>query len=627
MFAFALPPYLMADIQKAYSVPALLASPDGKTGEICVLRMAISRKSGDNSPLAVAIVEDSPSGAGESLRSSIWQACMVAALSRADDMRGVKVEVTVPGTTDGPSCGAAIALAILSGLDGRDLPADFAMTGTIMPDGTIGRVGAVPAKMRAAAAGKMKRILVPAYLRFETDAESAKDVDLKELAGSLGMEFLPVENLEQAYRDIHRLPPAAAVPLPRGVLDLPATTEAAIKKEYTRAMAAADDVAAGIPKEEREKLLQDAFLATILAGNQNQARRALRSGKLVAAVTYVQYCEDAWRAAAKAWEVIKAIDLKQTPDVAGELDTKAKALIAATSTPWNILVAAARKVPETGNQFLAEFHEWAGIEGVTYYLEARLASFSEQTQGSNAKEEDKRAAIAEARLGLKFNELILAYWSREATDAFAARAELLLRGLPQMATAADPSPTERFFYGAWRAAHNDFETQTVKAVAAELKITRDDALARMVLNDIYLAIYLAEAQAVEDAHRAVAKEPDPALTRKLRVTLAQTYALSLAKVAGLAVRWSELDVQFTDAGLKYGRSELLTYLLTTAREHAVANIAECRRLGIPCIQPIFYVEDADLCRDDGDTDKVEVLTNYWRASLQAQAMVMLYGRK
>jgi len=62
---------------------------------------------------------------------------------------------------DGPSAGLAITLAIISALEGKQLPSDVYMTGTINLDGSVGQVGGVLAKALAAAEHGAKLFLVP----------------------------------------------------------------------------------------------------------------------------------------------------------------------------------------------------------------------------------------------------------------------------------------------------------------------------------------------------------------------------------------------------------------------------------------------------------------------------------
>jgi hypothetical protein len=90
------------------------------------------------------------------------------------------------------------------------------------------------------------------------------------------------------------------------------------------------------------------------------------------------------------------------------------------------------------------------------------------------------------------------------------------------------------------------------------------------------------------------------------------------------MRWSILDPSLDDQGeMSYGRTDLLNHLLNTARETALANIASCKDQGLMCIQAISDFEEAEMDRDDKDSDKVSVLADYWKASLEAKALMML----
>ncbi len=63
---------------------------------------------------------------------------------------------------DGPSAGAAMTLLMISELQSKDIDGTILVTGTIEPDGTIGRVGRVPEKALAAGEFGAKLLLVPA---------------------------------------------------------------------------------------------------------------------------------------------------------------------------------------------------------------------------------------------------------------------------------------------------------------------------------------------------------------------------------------------------------------------------------------------------------------------------------
>ena len=90
------------------------------------------------------------------------------------------------------------------------------------------------------------------------------------------------------------------------------------------------------------------------------------------------------------------------------------------------------------------------------------------------------------------------------------------------------------------------------------------------------------------------------------------------------MRWSILDGSFDDRdNIVYGQAKRLNYLLNTARETSLANIAMCKERGLICVQAMRDFEDAEMHRDDKDEDKVSVLIAYWKASLEAKAFLML----
>lgn len=131
----------------------------GKTVSKCsFLPMAVS-VSEDRSPLRISFSDDTPNGSGTTIRNSLWTAALVAALQNESPLQGVRISLDFKGDVDGPSAGAVMCLGILSALAGREFPEDFAMTGTILPDGTVGLVDDVPEKLKAAARNtRIKRV-------------------------------------------------------------------------------------------------------------------------------------------------------------------------------------------------------------------------------------------------------------------------------------------------------------------------------------------------------------------------------------------------------------------------------------------------------------------------------------
>jgi len=79
-------------------------------------------------------------------------------ISKIDLIYNVKTNASA---IEGPSAGAALTIATIAALENKDVKSDVMITGTISPDGTIGPVGAVSEKAKAAKDIGMKIFLVP----------------------------------------------------------------------------------------------------------------------------------------------------------------------------------------------------------------------------------------------------------------------------------------------------------------------------------------------------------------------------------------------------------------------------------------------------------------------------------
>lgn len=115
----------------------------------------------------------------------------------------------------GPSAGAALTLATIAALQNKKINESVSVTGTINPDGTIGKVGGVLEKAQAAKSVGIKLFLVPkgqgkeSYLKpkekcverpgfvYCETTYSRVDVDISENAG---IQVKEVENVEDAVK-------------------------------------------------------------------------------------------------------------------------------------------------------------------------------------------------------------------------------------------------------------------------------------------------------------------------------------------------------------------------------------------------------------------------------------------
>ncbi|MFH1225549.1 MAG: S16 family serine protease [Candidatus Diapherotrites archaeon] len=104
---------------------------------------------------------------------------------------------------EGPSAGAAMALLVISMLEGRQLPANVSVTGTITRDGRIGGVGGVFEKARAASESGIKLFLVPqgeAKQTVKLDG-NVQSVNLLEYAPQAwGLKVVEVETIDDVLK-------------------------------------------------------------------------------------------------------------------------------------------------------------------------------------------------------------------------------------------------------------------------------------------------------------------------------------------------------------------------------------------------------------------------------------------
>jgi len=96
--------------------------------------------------------------------------------------------------TDGPSAGAVLTVGFVALLKGDRIQRGIALTGTLTPDGTIGPVGGIPDKIRAAVREGYRTILIPEGQRDDPRW------NIDRLAWDLNIEVKEVSRIEEAYR-------------------------------------------------------------------------------------------------------------------------------------------------------------------------------------------------------------------------------------------------------------------------------------------------------------------------------------------------------------------------------------------------------------------------------------------
>lgn len=121
----------------------------------------------------------------------------------------IEAEAPIVG---GPSAGGVMTIATISALKGLSISDSVFMTGMIYPDGSIGPVGGIPEKIRAASENNAKIFLIPKGQREITTYEQVvekrgpfvlrsiepKTVDLVDFGKELGIDVVEVGSVEEA---------------------------------------------------------------------------------------------------------------------------------------------------------------------------------------------------------------------------------------------------------------------------------------------------------------------------------------------------------------------------------------------------------------------------------------------
>ena len=137
-------------------------------------------------------------GAGPQWQAATAVAATVASLFSANDPRSIDLQYAVTGPIDGPSAGAILTVGSLAALLDDALDPTVTMTGTISPDGTIGPVGGVVEKIKAAAAAGFTTVLVPSGSRMQNQPDGTVK-DVVDLGRGIGVAVVPVQDITEAY--------------------------------------------------------------------------------------------------------------------------------------------------------------------------------------------------------------------------------------------------------------------------------------------------------------------------------------------------------------------------------------------------------------------------------------------
>ncbi len=142
-------------------------------------------------------------------QASAWMAAFVASRRLDLQVSDYEFNVNATGVIDGPSAGMELAASLIALINNVPIKPDRVMTGSVNPDGTIGPVGGIGAKLEAASRIQLthpdgsthviKYVGIPVGQRLEFRKEENRFVDLIERARELKLTAVELKDVDDAY--------------------------------------------------------------------------------------------------------------------------------------------------------------------------------------------------------------------------------------------------------------------------------------------------------------------------------------------------------------------------------------------------------------------------------------------
>lgn len=616
-----------------YKIPCLMVRDNEPVGNLNRLPMKFSRTK-QNTPLRVMISDDTPSGSGQSLHSSLWLAAVTAAMLRGDTMHGTTITVEFSGNVDGPSAGGVTCLAILSAIDGLPLPDDFAMTGTILPDGTIGVVGGIPEKMRGAAKAGIKRLFVPAFLRICKNYKG-EEVDVSRLADELNLKLFRVENIAEAYAILHNKPYQSGKHINiRSMTKLSREVEDVLLPVYRELSQKVSEKMKQYPDLKSYPAVMDGYeLSPALA------RDFYQEGKLLPATLQIFHTWQAWEAWEKSENFLDKFLQENIVDW-----SKIHYL---REYHYRKILLALRKAFDKEGEALFEkrkkrklsfFQKLFGKEHEKYHgyfpfekglgeITAQLEPVSREVEFlarmqvlfntrmpekemnmASEKELDEVSRTEQSLLEL----LYLATRDNSELDKFLGK---LGKALPRLHANSRAEEVERLFYSASCAANSvaGENFQDFMSVKAGSALKEETAVKKEWQDNPFISFAVEmQMQALEDHSLLSPDSTKPLYNRAYHVQ-----ASLKSQISALTLSSAVLVIYGADQS-----NDFIPHLLRNAREAAIQNISDCVSAGIPCLPAICDFETAE--NDQNGAGVFKSLAAYWRASLYSKALLMSF---
>ena len=225
---------------------------------------------------------------------------------------------------EGPSAGAAMTLLIISMLKDKPLPEHVAITGTITSDGSVGKVGGVFEKAKAAAKAGIKLFMIPKGEAKQIVKEDSKveTVYLPNYALThWGLKVVEVSTIDDVLKyaymnleeiDINAIKEGAEeIYTPEAIAERPALEP--LRKLTQKYISNAKELIAGAKTSLGGSLLEDQALIDVLLQTLNDADSVVKEAELLLQRNYLYSAANSAFVAAVSARMVK--DIAENPSL------------------------------------------------------------------------------------------------------------------------------------------------------------------------------------------------------------------------------------------------------------------------------------------------------------------------
>ena len=586
------------------------------------ISQAVLKVEKSTSGMHVGIFESKPGGTGESWRAAMWVAALTGTLdimhNPLDYRYSVETE-TLAARVDGPSAGGLFAVAIMAALLNEKIDSAATMTGTINPDGTIGPVGGVAAKMQAASTKGKTRFCYPVGQRFEEHAKTGKKVDILAEANKLGMEVEEVEDLTQAYRCLVSKSRKSSEPVRRSEMSLSGELFDLVRRRAESWLALTEETYEASKKLKQFDRFDDIWQSA--REEYDDARALLKEGLVAAAYWKARTAYMNSRTVLLSSVVadrlsggdpVEALKIFSTLEEGSQkkLDSVFQALAAANPTRVNQTV------------LLLDAYE-AAISAIVSreFAKAQYGGILRRMKEALKKGEDISTLISLfAEIYRPLREIALVEVdSQRALDNIAlmeAHAVSHKTGLHRIDEVA------RLFQGAASANIEYFDSIFVREVADRAKKSQETVSAALMDNEPNYRTAQFNLKLPDSGKMGYAATGLPSSLAKLAGAISSFFASStlVAKFYSIGVK---LDNNGNTVGVEREKALISTLALAEEKARKNATLARTYAGEIPPSAKISYQIAMVLRERAGYPEKLEALEYFWRSSVWSQVAVYL----